>query len=286
MFAPIKRRVARQFDKCTSKNKSNVLTKPSLEEDGNDSFTSHTTACSSDSSPASDEITNGQRCARSSPAILSEGPVREARKGKSGKAMKSRNGEIGSKCRRSSMRQSGSSLRASISSRGEFEFAMPNTSEKVSRRTCVYFNEKVKIKEVPPVWSLVENPERLWFQDKDFQKIQTTCWNLAEMAESGLIEEGKDICLRGLELMTVLESNKATVHRLDACDAVLDEQDAQVVRRSFDEKAIANSYRLATIASRFEAEKRAKKDENDVKSYLKSARQTANRLPRRSVAGG
>jgi hypothetical protein len=279
MFAPIKRSVARQFDKCTRISKNKVLTKKSLEEDGNDSFTSHTSACSSDSSLSSEILTNGLRCTRSSSAIHCEGEMREARKGKSDKALKRQNGEYGSKCRKSSMRQSGSLLRASISSRGEFQIVMPNTGETVIRRTCVYFNEKVKIKNVPPVWSLVENPERLWFQEKDYRKIQKTCWNLAEMAESGLIEEGKNICLRGLELMTVIESNEAIARRFDACDAVFDEQDAQVDRRLFDEKAIANSYRLVTIASRFEAEKRAQKDEKDVKSYLKRARQTANRLP-------
>ena len=68
--------------------------------------------------------------------------------------------------------------------------------------------KKSRSKEFPPVLSLVENLEWLWFQEKEYQNIQASRWKLVDMAESGLIEEGNNVkALRMKEIPRVENLN-------------------------------------------------------------------------------
>ena len=182
--------------------------------------------------------------------------------------------------RRSSMKQAGAPRRASIGFTGEREIRLPNSEKKVKRRTSISFDENVTVKNVQPVASLTKNPEKLWFQDNEFDKMKEKAFAIIDMVESGELppERQSKLCVRGLEsLLRENQLNKREL-RYKAWDSVLDEQDYQMDNGTFEEKAMADAYKLTTMASRVEAQRRAKQDQEEVEKYLRSTRKQIRRM--------
>jgi hypothetical protein len=82
--------------------------------------------------------------------------------------------------RRSSMKQSGAPRRASIQFGGEIQANLPGKKNPVKRRTSITFKETVKVKNVAPVSKLTDQPEALWFQDEDYNRMRQKSFALVD----------------------------------------------------------------------------------------------------------
>ena len=182
--------------------------------------------------------------------------------------------------RRSSMKQAGAPRRKSIDFTGERTIRLPNSNRKVKRRTSITFDDEVRVKKVQPVASLTNNPEKLWFQDEEFENIKEKVFTIVDLVESGELPPDKErkLCMRGLE--SLLEKNRQNKEELryQAWDSVLDEQDHQMHNGTFNEKSMADQYKLTAMQSRIEAQKRAKQDQDEVERYLKNTRRACRRF--------
>ena len=170
--------------------------------------------------------------------------------------------------------------RSSITFKGEREITLPNSNRKVKRRTSISFNEDMEVKTVEPVSELVDNPEQLWFQDKDFAQMRDKCMKIIDVMKSGELppEQAKKLCVRGLEHYVEKTSKQRKEEQNTAWDSVLDIQDVQMDYGVFDAAQMALSYRLQSMESSRQAALRALKDAEAVTNYLSSTRHTCRRL--------
>ena len=162
----------------------------------------------------------------------------------------------------------------SIQHTGTRQIRMPNTGKIIKRKTCVSWDEKVRVRNVPPVSSLTDTPEQLWFQDDEFREIKETCFLIIDVMESATeaIIMNDDsyafltnkICIRGLERHMSHKAEVTQARRYAAWDAVLDEQENQMLSNTFNENAMANAYKLRTMESRMEAIRMAQQDRKDI----------------------
>jgi hypothetical protein len=200
--------------------------------------------------------------------------------------------------RRSSLKGSANSVgtlrrRASIGQTGgggEIEVELPGQSQPVRRRRSITFNQGVVLRNVLPTKSLTDKPELLWFQDDEMDRIKREIANLVQekaryaethdacdsSVESGADEEVAGECTRGLERM--LEPERTKVKKFQAWDTVMNEQYLQRQEGEFDDESLAKMYGLAARRSQREAQRRASKDEEEIKAYLRSTRRMCRRL--------
>eukprot|EP00339_Tiarina_fusa_P013766 CAMPEP_0117007024 /NCGR_PEP_ID=MMETSP0472-20121206/7048_1 /TAXON_ID=693140 ORGANISM="Tiarina fusus, Strain LIS" /NCGR_SAMPLE_ID=MMETSP0472 /ASSEMBLY_ACC=CAM_ASM_000603 /LENGTH=428 /DNA_ID=CAMNT_0004708667 /DNA_START=308 /DNA_END=1590 /DNA_ORIENTATION=- len=153
----------------------------------------------------------------------------------------------------------------------------------VQRRRSINFDQRVEIKEVEPVTSLVgNNCSEIWLQEEDFAKMKQDRRNLVhKVKKSGGTLPTKETLetggMRGLEKY-VDKSIRAAKNL--AWDTVLLEQDEQELSGDYNEERIADLYRHFTRESPDKAVARAKQDEQDVQDYLWSPRTTKLMLRR------
>jgi hypothetical protein len=174
--------------------------------------------------------------------------------------------------RRSSMKQSGAPRRSSIGISGEVEVELPVGRGRVKRRTSISFDERVERKVVETASSLTENPQDLWFQNDEYQRIGNRAHALVQKVadQTSTGGECKKYCMRGLEGM--LTPEETTVKKHQAWDVVLSEQYLQKRGNEHDEEHIANLYKFSTMRSQDEAAKRANHDAQEAESYLRKTR--------------
>ena len=165
--------------------------------------------------------------------------------------------------------------RDSIQHTGERTIRLPNTNKLIKRKTCVTWDEKVRIRNVPPVVCLTDTPEELWFQDHEFAEIKERIFLIIDVMESHEMNVPKSdspslqflsnkICIRGLERHMSGKVEVIQERRYAAWDAVLDEQELQMAAGFFDENAMANAYKLRTMESRMDAVRMAQQDHKDI----------------------
>jgi hypothetical protein len=160
----------------------------------------------------------------------------------------------------------------------------PTTSTsgiKARRRNRVSFDDMIYIRKVPPVSELTQHPERLWFQAHELEHLTGSSLELVDRVEaakgSTMTEEGKKLCLRGLEGWLMDRSIERAVRKKGAWSSVLGEQSAQMEQGTFDDKAVRNAYTKRSFKCRMEAARRAQQDAKDVEAYLKTTRQYCRR---------
>jgi hypothetical protein len=181
--------------------------------------------------------------------------------------------------RRSSMKQSGRPRRASIQFGGEIEVYLPYRDEPVRRRTSITFNEKVKIKGVTPVAQLTDEPESLWFQDGEYERIKEKAFELVDKVDKhGITNRGKKYCIRGLEKLMPSKAGQVLEHKYEGWDSVLNEQDIQRESGIFDEEYMAILYKYSNLSSKREAAERGGQDEAEIENYLRTTRRMCRRL--------
>ena len=187
--------------------------------------------------------------------------------------------------RRSSMKMSGAPRRSSIGYTGEKEVILPG-KRAVKRRTSISFDEQVKVRNVEPVTELARNPEKLWFQAEDYEKMRRKSMTLVNMVEkNGGVDtfDGRRkkvrACVRGLECLMGNEGEIRSLRRYDAYGVVMYEQHNQRNDGIFyDDESMSMKYSATTLESKEQAEIRAKQDEMDIEVYTRETRNFCRRL--------
>ena len=150
----------------------------------------------------------------------------------------------------------------------------------------VSFNDEVDIKQVIPLAVLTNNkPERVWFMEKELNEMLDSAYDIVDEIEKG---EDSDLDsssdedrprltadIRGLEGLLHSVHKERTIAKKHAWKSVFAEQTNQWERgndKELDDRAISMAYRSKTDKCLVDAIGRAKQDEKEVQSYLKSAR--------------
>ena len=181
--------------------------------------------------------------------------------------------------RRSSMKQQGVPRRSSISYRGEVQNILPGQTKPVSRRTSISFKEKIRVKEVTPVRYLVDEPEQLWFQPEEYDRIRKKVVQLVRKEENGThLQNSKKCCMRGLEGLLQDNLSRKSQARNNNWDSVLNEQYEQRNSNKYDDVDIGNVSKFSTLSNQREAANRAKQDAADVEAYLRKTRIMCRRM--------
>jgi hypothetical protein len=181
--------------------------------------------------------------------------------------------------RRSSiMKQGGSWRRASIQFGGEIEVDLSDKNRAVKIRASITFDETVTIKEVTPVSQLTDQPEALWFQAEEYNRIRKKSYAVADRVKDGRVIGERKLCVRGLERLMVSHAYERRRRKLLSWDSVLNEQDLQRKDGFFDDDYIRNVYNLTTLVSKQEAAEWAKQDAAEIENYLRSTRKMCLRL--------
>lgn len=145
-----------------------------------------------------------------------------------------------------------------------------------SRRHSLTFATNVTVATITPQQELAKK-KALWFEEKEYNRIQKKIYLIAERVKQGG-EESRKHCTRGLE--SIIGRNNSETRRYAAWDAVLGEQEYQ---RQFgvdrlNDDALSSSYREATGESREEATIRGLEDEKAVVEYLSETRKYCRRM--------
>jgi hypothetical protein len=180
--------------------------------------------------------------------------------------------------RRSSMKQGGSSRRASIGYTGEIDVNLPGKRHPVRRRMSITFHEYDQVQEVEPVSSLADEPEKLWFQAEEYDMIRQKAIFLTELAANGgqkLIAE-KKLCTRGLE--SHIDRDNVYQQQYFAWKSVFLEQHHQRNTGVFDDETVGTIYQLVTMPSQAIAVERAQQDTADIENYTRTTRMMMRRL--------
>lgn len=178
--------------------------------------------------------------------------------------------------RRSSMKQGSGSRRASITMGEVIEVRLPGRSKPVQRRTSITFKDTVTVKKVDPVHNLTEDPEALWFQADEYDRMREKSYHLVEKVEAG--RGDKKYCTRGLENLMIETAEQAEVLKYDGWDAVLNEQHLQKQEGMFNDEYMAQMYKFATFEDRKIAAGRAQKDAQEIENYLRETREYCRRF--------
>jgi Arc/MetJ family transcription regulator len=183
--------------------------------------------------------------------------------------------------RRSSMKQTGRTRRASIQFGAEVEVYIPDGTEegkRVTRRTSISFNGTAHVRRVAPAKELTDEPEKLWFQEADYKVMRQKVHAIVDTVESGTDLGGKKLCVRGLERYIGSSKEIVSGRRDKAWDSVLDEQNLQRCKGEFDEDHIANAYKYSTMDTQHEANQRAVQDAVEAELYTRKARRAHRRM--------
>lgn len=179
--------------------------------------------------------------------------------------------------RRSSLKLQGAPRRASISYTGEVENNLPGQETPLRRRTSITWKDTVAVRKVPFIYQLTDQPEALWFQKNEYKQIRRNSLGIVYKMKNGQVPEGKKYCIRGLEsLSSTYQEGKA--RRRSSLEFVLKTQEMQRDSQTFDDESLKSSYEQSVKESQKEAELRAKQDEEEVKSYMRSTRTMMRRL--------
>jgi hypothetical protein len=165
--------------------------------------------------------------------------------------------------------------RASIGYTGEMVLTLP-TGEKKKKRTSISFEESESVVEILPLTDMVEDPNRLWFHQKELRDIKKEVLKvLKELTEKKGEENGTRswICTRGLEPL-LFHTNDAR----DSKDSVLEEYAIQKSRGEYDEAHIRDMYTFQTIDAQVQAIERAEHDASEVERDLKLSRLQCRRM--------
>lgn len=178
--------------------------------------------------------------------------------------------------RRSSLKTSGAPRRSSISYSGEIEVSLPG-ERKVRRRTSISFDDIEQVKEVDPVASLTDDPEKLWFQAEEYDLIRQKASILTRVAATGgaNLMKSKNLCVRGLE--SHIDSQNVQEEQYIAWKCVFLEQHIQRGTGQFDDETVSQMYSLASMENKSRAQKRAWQDKKDIEKYTRSNRMMLRR---------
>lgn len=147
----------------------------------------------------------------------------------------------------------------------------PKTSK---RRGSLTFKENVEVSTITPARDLTKKPSKLWFEEKDYAKMQNEVDFIAECALDGLTND--KMCTRGLEDIMSAESVN---RKYFAWDAVLDEQFKQWdAGETYDGEALSKSYKRVSDESMKLATSRALQDAKEVEEYLAETRRYCRRM--------
>ena len=168
------------------------------------------------------------------------------------------------------------------------EVTLPNTKEKVFRRTTISFDSEVDVRTVPSMKDILyeqgkyDADERLWFQPSEIAKWEEKANKIIDSVENqhkirklhapllGIAR--KKPCTRGLESYMKEYTKHRMWQRNMAWEAVLQEQSFQQNDGYYDDRAMRDIYLACSQPSLSEARLRAKQDECEVQKYLKSTR--------------
>ncbi|KAL3909948.1 MAG: hypothetical protein SGARI_002353, partial [Bacillariaceae sp.] len=173
--------------------------------------------------------------------------------------------------RRSSMKGSScrAGRRASVGAvMSTVEVRLPG-NKPLRRRRSITFQENVDVKQVEPVKSLAEEPEKLWFKDNEYDLMRTKIMTMIDHIQmsgdpsgidehGGISVNGKTYCYRGLE--NYFNPELAHLKTVRARGSVMDEQFLQREEGDFDEETMASIYKLNSMRSQREASQRACQD--------------------------
>jgi len=167
----------------------------------------------------------------------------------------------------------------------DIEVSLPGQQKSVRKRCSITFASTVDTKDVTPVHELLDEPEKLWFQHDEMEKMKMKRQEIVEKVRSSTSAEQLDnpenqpkprkLCIRGLE--TMLEPEHGVMLTNLALNSVLKEQSFQQKNGYFDGDYVAKMYSFATQKSRIEAAQRAQQDHEAVEGYLNKTRRACRR---------
>jgi len=171
--------------------------------------------------------------------------------------------------RRSSLKNKGTPRRASIGYKGEMTLVLPNGKEK-KRRTSIGFVDDAKnqTKEVRPIYKMVDNNNRLWFQAEEYLHIKKEIYRVMKQSQLQPQSENTN-CTRGLENYN---NSYAINARKIASSQVLEEYMLQKARGEYDDETIRQMYTFHTIDCQVEALERGQNDAKSIQTYMKVTR--------------
>ena len=156
----------------------------------------------------------------------------------------------------------------------EREIVLPNSDTVIKRTNSIRFSEQVRVKPIVPIKSILGDDEdslsRIWYNPVELDEMKEHCAMLVEQMEESserivsLSEHDPALLqkllksIRGLE--KYLNAEEVLKLRYHAWDAVLDEQEYQMMDGYFDEVAIANAYKGHTLLSKMQAWERGQQD--------------------------
>jgi hypothetical protein len=197
--------------------------------------------------------------------------------------------------RRSSMKNGCRNRRASIGAcAGDtVEVQLPDSNggrRTVKRRYSITFNAKATVRYMPQVKEITDEPEKLWFQRHEFERIQRKALAIVKSADEHSLNnsprsacsgdgETRVVCTRGLEKYMKSQREVVSARRVNAWDSVLDEQDFQIEEGAYyNDHGIANPYTSTTMEPRKEANDRGVQDAIEAEKYLRSTRRRYRRM--------
>jgi hypothetical protein len=167
------------------------------------------------------------------------------------------------------------SRRASIGYTGEMVSTLPS-GKKVKRRTSVSFHQPDNVIDIKPLTNLVDDPNQLWFDQKELHHIKQDVLALLKELKEKKIDDDEArslLCSRGLEPLLFGESGS----RLESTESVLEEYAVQRRRGEYNDDHIREMYRFHTIESQVEATERAQGDAREIEPDLKLSRRQFRR---------
>lgn len=165
------------------------------------------------------------------------------------------------------------------------EVQLPGRRGSIKRQRSLRFNEEVNVRNVVPAKFLSKDPEKLWFQDEEYQSIKRKTRALLSRVDSNGIVDGKRYCTRGLERYMVNQAERDGM-KYGAWDSVLLEQRLQRKEGIFCDESIAKLYSYIASKSVQDATQQAFIDANEVASFyeqdetMEEAENTKDTKPR------
>jgi hypothetical protein len=158
------------------------------------------------------------------------------------------------------------------------------TVRRRSRPKKLSFDANVKLIFVEPISALTNHPEKVWYQQKELQKIETKIGKILKKVEgdsssavtvtaghaiSSGGEEKASPDLRGLERKIPNQQRVIRAHQTGCWESVFQEQSRQRTQGIVDEQALSEVARRSSSHSGRMARLQAQQDAKDVKSYLR-----------------
>jgi hypothetical protein len=179
--------------------------------------------------------------------------------------------------RRSSMKQAGRvGRRSSIGYTGEVVLQILGQRDPVRRRTSISFDHYDEVAEVEPIKDLTDEPEKLWFQPKEYDMIRAKACLITDLATAGGCDvDDKRLCTRGLE--PHIHRDTVLQEQFMAKRSVLVEQAHQRNMGIFDDEVVAKIYQLTSMSSATRASSLAQHDYEVAEKHTRSTRKFLRR---------